>query len=57
MPMDMIVNYLLNIFKAPTVQAAIVSGKERVRQRQTGAETEEWPRCHFALYRNRSPKG
>lgn len=49
MPVDMTVDRLLNICKAPTVQSAIVSGNELGWQRQTDAELEEW-RSHFVAY-------
>jgi hypothetical protein len=49
MPVDMTVHRLLDICKAPTVQAAIVSGNELGWQRQTDAELEEW-RSHFVAY-------
>ncbi|MEO9340214.1 hypothetical protein ABFT80_22535 [Mesorhizobium sp. SB112] len=49
MPVDMTVDRLLNICKAPTVQAAIASGNELGWPRQADAELEKW-RTHFVAY-------
>lgn len=49
MPVDMMVDRLLDICEATTVQTAIVRGDELGWQRLTNAETEEW-RTHFLAY-------
>ncbi|OIS92560.1 hypothetical protein [Brucella cytisi] len=49
MPEDMTVGRLLNICKAPTMQAATLAGDQLGWRRLTDAETEEW-RTHFVAY-------
>ncbi|MHC1551211.1 hypothetical protein [Phyllobacterium sp. K27] len=49
MPVDMTVDRLLDICKAPTLRAAADKGDELGWMRLTDAETEEW-RTHFVAY-------